>query len=150
MLAKNEPKKVGRPSSYNHTIAREICNAISTSTIALLTHCKNNSHWPSLDTIYKWIWAHEEFADQYARAKQLQAQVLADEIVSISDDMSQDIVYDEDGRPRQNNEFIARSRLRVDARKWVAAKLLPRIYGDKIQSEVTIVVKHEDALGALE
>jgi PhoPQ-activated pathogenicity-related protein len=150
MLAKNESKNVGRPSSYNHTIAIEICNAISTSTRALKDRCLENSHWPHIDTIYSWLWANQEFAELYARAKQYQAQLMADEIVSISDDMSQDIVYDEDGRPRQNNEFIARSRLRVDARKWVAAKLLPRIYGDKIQSEVTIVVKHEDALSALE
>ena len=62
-----------------------------------------------------------EFAEQYARAREVQAETLADEIVSIAD---------EDGDPQ-------RQRLRVDARKWVASKLKPKRYGDKVTNEHT-------------
>ena len=40
---------------------------------------------------------------------------------------------DEDGKETVDHERIARSRLRVDSRKWVASKLLPKVYGDRLQ-----------------
>ncbi len=76
---------------------------------------------------------HEDFMDQYARAREAQAEVRADEIVDIADDESGDFTTDEDGKRVVNHEHIQRSRLRVDARKWVASKLLPKRYGDKLQ-----------------
>lgn len=33
---------------------------------------------------------------------------------------------------KYNGDAVQRSKLRVDARKWVAAKLKPKKYGDKI------------------
>ena len=79
-----------------------------------------------------------------------QAHILAEEIISISDNSTHDTVYDQDGNAKCNNEWIARSRLRVDSRKWIASKMLPKLYGDKVQNEHVIVVKHEDALAGLE
>ena len=76
---------------------------------------------------------HDEFSEQYARAREAQAEIRADEIVDIADDDSNDFTADKDGKPVANSEHIQRSRLRVDARKWIAAKLLPKRYGDKIQ-----------------
>ena len=74
----------------------------------------------------------------YTRAREVQAEIMAEEIIAIADDSAGDITIDEDGREIVNHEAIQRSRLRVDARKWVAAKLLPRKYGDHEHKTVTL------------
>jgi hypothetical protein len=90
-------------------------------------------------TVFDWIHDDKEFAKQYARAKEDQADFLAEEILSIADDTSEDEIFieAEDGSGQTakricNKEFIARSRLRVDTRKWIASKLKPKKYGDKV------------------
>jgi hypothetical protein len=86
----------------------------------------------------------------YARAKQRQVELLVDEIITISDDSSEDDSVDLDGNMFVNNVRVTRAKLRIDTRKWLAAKLAPRLYGDKIQTETTVTIKHEDALKELE
>ena len=90
---------------------------------------------PSLRAVMGWLFDgdHEEFVRQYARAREAQAEVRADEIVDIADDVLSDFTKDKDGKVTVNHDHIQRSRLRVDARKWIAAKLLPKRYGDKMQ-----------------
>ncbi len=149
MLAKTEQTHIGRPSEYTPEVARNVCQLISTHT-ETLEQLREMYGIPPMRTIHSWLVKHDDFMPMYARARQCQAQLLAEEVIQISDDIANDTVIDEHGQKRCNNEWIARSRLRVDSRKWLASKLLPRVYGDKVQSEVTIVVKHEDALGALE
>lgn len=68
---------------------------------------------------------------QYARATELRAEAMADEILDISDDSSNDTIYTEKGEI-ENKEWTNRSRLRVDSRKWLLSKLMPKKYGDKI------------------
>ncbi|MRT15312.1 hypothetical protein GJV07_24145 [Enterobacteriaceae bacterium RIT711] len=77
---------------------------------------------------------------QYARAREVQAEILAEEIIEIADDSSGDVIVDEDGHEQTNHERVARSRLRVDARKWYASKLAPKRYGDRIQHEQKITI----------
>jgi hypothetical protein len=78
---------------------------------------------------------NKDFREQYARARDAQADTLADEIIDIADDGSNDWMEREleSGKTIEvvNAEHISRSKLRVDARKWVAAKLKPKKYGDK-------------------
>ena len=108
---------------------------------------------PSKAMVFRWLGARKEFADQYARAREAQADALADEILNISDDGRNDTYQDEDGNVRTDQDVIARSRLRVDARKWIASKLKPKVYGDKIEPEdedapptpVKVVVQVKDA-----
>ena len=64
-----------------------------------------------------------------------QADLLAEECLDISDDVSQDYIEGEDGNTKCNTEFVNRSRLRIDTRKWLASKLLPKQYGDQKQVE---------------
>ena len=90
---------------------------------------------PSKSAVFRWLAANEAFRDQYARAREAQADALFDEILGIADDGQNDTYTDEDGNVRTNQDVIARSRLRVDARKWMAGKLRPKVYGDKIQTE---------------
>ena len=90
---------------------------------------------PGLRTVMRWLFDgdHDDFWQQYARAREAQAEVWADEIVSIADDVSNDFTTGKDGKEIVDHENIQRSRLRIDARKWIASKLLPKRYGDKLQ-----------------
>lgn len=94
---------------------------------------------PAKSTILAWAAADEAFRVPYSRAMELRAEALADEIIDISDDGSNDWREREvkEGWVVQevNQENINRSRLRVDARKWLLSKLLPKKYGDKVGVE---------------
>lgn len=141
-------KKRGRPTDYTPELANKICEAVATSTLGLSKICAQNPEFPTRDTIYQWRYRYKDFSDNYANAKRTQAELLAEEIAEIADDSSNDYYADENGNQRFNAEHYQRSRLRVDTRKWIACKLLPKVYGDKTESTVTI--KHEDLLKELE
>lgn len=83
-------------------------------------------------TMLDWINGSPRRTEMYARAREDRSDLLADEIVAISDDSKSDVYIDKDGNERVDTEVVQRAKLRVDARKWVAAKLKPRIYGDKL------------------
>ena len=78
-----------------------------------------------------------------------QAELMAEEIIEISDYMGDDEYIDEHGKVKVNHENINRSRLRVDSRKWIACKLAPRIYGDKVINE-NHNYNHEQSIKDLE
>jgi hypothetical protein len=92
---------------------------------------------PAVSTVYLWMAKHKEFSESYARAREDQADTLADQILEIADDGRNDTYTDDEGKEFVNHDVINRSRLRVDARKWVAAKLKPKKYGDKVTTEHT-------------
>lgn len=121
--------KRGRPTGYTPELADEICNSIASSSKGTKRLCKENQHWPCQDTLFSWLKHHPEFSEQYAQAKRCQIEVFIDEILDIADGSSQDEMINEQGSVICNSEFIARSRLRIDTRKWLAAKLVPRVYG---------------------
>jgi hypothetical protein len=120
----------GRPTSYTQELADRICKKIATTTMGTKRLCATYDWMPSHDTIYEWIFDHKYFSDQYAAAKRAQGQLLAEETVDIADDASNDIRLSQTGDEVVNAEFVARSKLRVDTRKWMVSKLLPKIYGD--------------------
>lgn len=122
---------MGRHSDYTQETALEICALIAEGK-PLVTICRGDSH-PDVRTVYRWLTVHEEFRQMYARAKEDCADTLADEIIDIADDGSRDYVDAGDGQIRVNQDHIQRSRLRVDARKWIASKLKPKKYGEKLE-----------------
>ena len=75
---------------------------------------------------------HPEFSEQYARAREAQADKLAEEALQIADDGRSDTYVDGDGNVKTDTEVIQRSKLRVDTRKWLASKMAPKKYGDKV------------------
>jgi len=98
-------------------------------------------------TFYQWIENDELRQKQYARACEERADKIFEDILEIADDSSQDELITENG-VMQNSEFIARSRLRVDSRKWMVGKLNPKKYGDRTilsgDSENPITISFED------
>jgi hypothetical protein len=128
---------MARPEIYTEEIAEKICFEIATSGKSLKTICLQDG-MPSVGTVLNWLKKDTDgFLSQYTRAKEQQADHLVDEMLDIADDSSGDVVTDEEGNERENREFINRSRLRVDTRKWIASKLKPKKYSDKITQEIT-------------
>jgi hypothetical protein len=132
---KAPPKPTGRPSSFNPELASDICAQLATGK-SMRTVCLADE-MPAMSTVFKWLSAHSEFAEQYARAKAESADALVEEILDISDDGRNDWmeVHDKDGDCigyKVNGEHVQRSKLRVETRKWIAAKLKPKKYGDKL------------------
>jgi len=117
-------------TDYTDELADRICEAIATSTLGTNKLCKMHDWMPVQDTIYKWRYKHPRFAEKYALAKAKQAELIAEEIVDIADDGINDTYIDAEGNVKVDTDVIARSRLRVDTRKWYASKLAPKIYGE--------------------
>jgi hypothetical protein len=99
-----------------------------------------------MDTVWKWILRHPDFAEQYAKAREEQAETYADEIIAIIDEQPQQVV-DDKGVARTDSGWVAWQRNRVDARKWVASKLKPKKYGDRValagDAEAPVVVQNQ-------
>lgn len=124
---------MARPSDYTQELADNICAQLATG-VSLRTVCKGEG-MPSLQTIFNWFRTKQGFVEQYTRAKEESADALADEIMDISDDGHNDwmsVWYGETEVRKVDNEAVQRSKLRVDTRKWIASKLKPKKYGDKI------------------
>jgi hypothetical protein len=136
----------GRPSSYSRQLGLKICREVSTTTESLEEICKRCPEFPTPKCIYEWRLDHAEFGDMYAKAKQNQADLLVNEIKSISDDTSNDTIINKQGEEVCNSEWIARSRLKVDTRKWIACKLLPKVYGERVIQDTNITFTQEDWL----
>jgi len=131
--------KKGRPKGYTEKIAQQICDQIAEG-YSLRKICKQQGY-PSKTAVFRWLLddSLKGFRDQYARAREMQAQGWADDIIDIADDGENDTYIasvDDEAVERTNFDNIQRSRLRVDARKWILSKLLPKKYGDKIEIPV--------------
>ena len=105
------------------------------STDSLAVILKRNPTFPGKETIREWRFDFPTFAAMYVQAKQLQAELFAEEVIDIADDSKHDTKIDKDGNESCDTEFVQRSRVRIDTRKWVACKLAPRLYGDKTTVE---------------
>ena len=152
VVKSSKPRKIGRPTLYSKEKTDLICRLIASG--QPLTKICAMDNMPCMSTVMNWLWQEspyrEDFLERYARAREQQAEILADQIISIADDDSDDIIFvegnDASGMtaiPKANREFIQRSNLRVEARKWVAAKLLPKKYGDKKEVKVDATMIHE-------
>ncbi len=113
----------GRPSTYTPELADEICRRLAGG--ATLRSICRDAGMPDASTVLAWAREMEGFSQQYARSREIGYQVMADEILELADDRAED--------PQ-------RSRLQVDARKWLLAKALPKIYGDGQQRRVDVNV----------
>jgi hypothetical protein len=123
MVTKPTGRPNGRPSSYDPELADEICEAI-VSGVALHIICKTEGY-PSAQTIYTWLAKYPEFLDKYAQARELQQDIEADRIIEIADQATD---------PQK-------ARNQIDARKWRAAKLAPRKYGDRVDMNLTATIE---------
>ena len=140
---------MGRRSTYSEEIAAEIIERLSAGE-ALIAICRD-AHMPPESTVRLWVIDDREgFAARYARARDMWLDHMAEETIGISDDSSRDYVTTEDGRQLPDHDHINRSRLRVDTRKWITAKLAPKRYGDRLDLNHSGTVTLAGLLGSLD
>lgn len=126
----------GRPTKYSDELAKEICFRIANGE-SLRRICEED-HIPSKGAIMLWVVDDRcGFADRYAKACEARLHFHADELLDIADDGRNDWMEQLSDKGevigyKVNGEAINRSRLRVDTRKWLLSKLIPK-YSDKVE-----------------
>lgn len=143
----------GRPSDYTQDLADQMCELFADGQ-SMRKVCERDD-MPVKSTVFRWLREKPEFKDQYEISKAEAADHFAEEIVEISDDSRNDYLialaeeisekpaseWTEDDIKvlaiKHSPENVQRARLRVDARKWIASKLKPKKYGDKVTQEVS-------------
>jgi hypothetical protein len=129
--------KRGRPSKYTKRIGWYICERIARGEY-LVNICRDE-HLPHERTVYRWLLADDEafneFRHAYTRAREIQRERMAEQILTISDDGTNDTYVDPDGNTMVDHDHIQRSKLRVDTRKWILSRLDAAKYGQKATVE---------------
>lgn len=127
----------GRPSKYDPDKADEILELLSEGQ-TLREICRRDG-MPPATTVRTWARDNREgFSERYALAREVGCFEMVDEIIEIADDGQNDWMArngqgDEAAGWQVNHEHIQRSRLRIDTRKWLASKVLPKVFGDKVE-----------------
>ena len=130
---------MARPTKFTLVLADQICERLADGE-SLRSICLSDT-MPGKATVFRWLRSHEKFRDQYVRAREAQADALFDEILDIADEECTTVKADKHPRAQADdngmvevvfdNVAVQRNRLRIDARKWMAGKLRPKVYGDK-------------------
>lgn len=154
MARKPSPRPTGRPTVYTEALGDYICDEL-VSGRSLRSICTDEGV-PPVGTVLRWLAQdlHAGFREQYAKARELQADALFDETLQIADTpvIGRKVKIDKDGDEEVTEEdMIAHRRLQIDVRKWIAGKLRPKVYGEKTvlagddSAPLNIVVTQEDA-----
>lgn len=131
----------GPASSYTPELGTTVCELVANG--VTLRAIAATEGMPAVSTLMLWLdGRHPAFTEQYIRAREAQADKLAEETLAIADEDCTMVradkhgSRDEDGQGNTEVVFdataVARNRLRVDARKWLASKMAPKKYGDKL------------------
>ena len=133
--SKPTPRRV-----FDQKVADIICMMLSEGmSLRQILKADTTGTLPAQSTVYEWLLRHPLFAEQYARAREEQADTLADEIISIADEQPEVIaVTDKQGawiEHKLDGAFLQWQKNRIEARKWTAMKLKPKKYGDRMAVE---------------
>jgi len=140
---------VGRPTLYTQELADTICERLSNG--ESMRSIARDESMPAMSSLFKWLREIEAFSQQYAISKEESADALFEELLDIADNSTNDYMMRQSKSGEEyeavNPEAIARSRLRVDTRKWALSKLKPKKYGDRIavagepDNPLTMIIK---------
>lgn len=120
---------MSKANPYNPTIADEICELIATTSKSVPKICEQVGI--SYTTHSRWLRESEEYQNKYARAKEDQIELFAEELLEAARDKSGDLLEGEFGQ-QGNSANVQRSKLEVDTLKWLMSKLKPKKYGDRV------------------
>ena len=127
-------KKVGRPTLYTKELGDIICSRIAEG--ESLREIIKTQGMPDRTVVYDWLLRDPDFANHYTRAREDQADTLADEILSIADESPEiEQIKDKHGNIvdlKIDSGYVAYQKQRIEARKWTAMKLKPKKYGDRL------------------
>jgi len=121
------------------TIFETICNRVIEG--EAVRNILKEKDLPDVTTFYRWIDADEEKSKQYARAKEVYADKMFEDMIQIADDSGIDVSVDSEGVWKVNGELVQRARLRNDTRKWALSKLNPKKYGDRSTTDVNLNIE---------
>jgi hypothetical protein len=137
---------IGRPSSYTESIDKEICDRLSGGQ-SLLSICELD-HMPAQPTVFQWIVRNEQFAKNYARARQSWAVAEFEKMMRLMDEpcyLPRTTTKQVDGKVVSVEtvmvDAVEHRRLQIDTRKWALARMFPKVYGEAMQ------LRHADANG---
>lgn len=137
-----EPKRPhGGQTKYTQEIADRICEYLMAG-LSLRETCVQEDVVTPIGTVLQWVRDDREgFAKHYRRAREIGYHVMAEEILAVANDGSNDYMVrqSKDGEEYEvvNHEHVQRSRLRVDTMKWMLSKTLPKIYGERLNLDHT-------------
>lgn len=140
-------------SIYSRDVAKAVLDGISQG-LSVKKACESAGK-PNHVTFFRWLAGNLEdqsevewLRNEYARAKEHNADYMAEEILEICDDVSNEITFDKDGNPVIDGFYVQRARVMIDTRKWLMGKLKPKKYGDKVDltsSDGSMTPKTADA-----
>lgn len=132
---------MARPTIFTEELGLDICCRLVEGE-SLRAICRDES-MPGERTVFTWLNKSPEFRQQYAHARELQSELMLDDIRDIADDGTNDWMekLNRDGEPTGfyllNKEAVMRSKLRVEVRQWIMARMAPKRFGDKLAMEHT-------------
>lgn len=142
---------LARPTTYTAEIAAQICGYLAIGE-SLRKVCRR-SGMPAVGTVFRWLGENEEFREQYARAKEEAADMFVEDIIEIADNMKRDKIpkyeiNEQTGEKElvgydESKTSVQRDKVRIDSRKWLAMKLKPKKYGDRLKVDADSNVKAE-------
>ena len=144
----NEQKSAGsagRPTTYSDEIANEICERISDG--EWLKGICEDDHMPARNTVYLWLndEQHSDFAGNYDRAREHQGDGLAEQMMSLNTKLVA-AVLDDDGKLKDkgiDRDTVQAIKAASDNFRWMASRLKPAAYGERLGVEVAGTLKHE-------
>ena len=113
---------MARPTKYSEKLEDRMLEEIASGR-SVISLCREEDWTPNADTWYRWMYKIDGLSDRYTRAKAISSEFHADQILAIADEA--------------DNQTFQVARLQIDARKWVASKLVPNKYGEKSQIDHT-------------
>jgi|UniRef100_A0A6H1ZAX8 hypothetical protein len=125
-----------RPTDYSQDVVSAILERLSDGE-SLRKICDDEA-MPARSTVFLWLSRHKEFSDQYTYAREAQADALFDDALAIADTPmigEKRKVKDDGGIEIMTGDMIEHRRLQVDTRKWMAGKLRPKKYGERLELE---------------
>lgn len=133
MASKPTGNPKGRPTDYSPEMAQYVCDMIATHGCGLDKLSKMYDKFPSKFTVYEWINKYSDFSNLYFEARRKQSAVLADSMLDLADNIP--VFEDKEGNLRIDAGMLGRAKLDMEIKKWHAAKMAPKIYGDAKQVE---------------
>ena len=122
--------------AFNQETADRICERLAAGE-SLNAICKDEG-FPAESTVRSWALQDiDGFAAKYTRAREIQAHFLAEQIITISDTPMpgvEMIVKAYGATEEKHGDMLGHRKLQVDARKWYLSKVLPKVYGDKLET----------------
>lgn len=132
---------MGRPKKLTPALKFEICERIADGDT--VRRIALDEHMPAASTIYLALAGDADFSEHYARAREAQLIRWEDELIEIADDAKNDYTTrkrGDDDVEAVDHDHIARSKVRIETRKWLMAKRAPKKYGDRIEHEVNATI----------